>query len=377
MPDAVILFRVSPPGHRLLHYYSRAIGVPRDFTIVTSEFVTIRTDATVPHLPVTPGNILLNVVQQPKFRRPPYAGKSASTRWRRAPETARFLRRAAPAFFREISKDYKREIADAPLHPQPRHWPSRGLHAAWLGHSTVLLSIDGFTVLTDPVFSQRVGLNLGPFTLGIKRLVQPAVDFSELPPIDLVLLSHAHMDHFDLPSLRQLESSRTSVVTALRTSDLLRVRRFSSVQELRWSEELNVGPAKVKAFQVAHWGARMRSDVHRGFNGYLLEVEGRRILFGGDTAHTDHFKPLRTSRAIDLAIMPIGAYDPWIHVHCNPEQALAMANDAGAESILPVHHQTFQLSREPREEPLERLLTAAGNASDRICVREIGAEFTL
>ena len=317
------------------------------------------------------------MVQQPKFRRPPYAGKSGSTRWRRAPETARFLRRAAPAFFREISKDYKREIADAPLHPQPRHWPARGLHAAWLGHSTVLLNIDGFTVLTDPVFSQRVGLNLGPFTLGIKRLVQPAVDFSELPPIDLVLLSHAHMDHFDLPSLRQLESSRTSVITALRTSDLLRVRRFSSVQELRWSEELNVGPAKVKAFQVAHWGARMRSDVHRGFNGYLLEIGSRRILFGGDTAYTDHFKPLRTSRAIDLAIMPIGAYDPWIHVHCNPEQALAMANDAGAESILPVHHQTFQLSREPRGEPLERLLTAAGSAPDRICVREIGAEFTL
>jgi L-ascorbate metabolism protein UlaG (beta-lactamase superfamily) len=75
--------------------------------------------------------------------------------------------------------------------------------------------------------------------------------------------------------------------------------------------------------------------------------------------------------------MPVGAYDPWIHVHCNPEQALAMANDAGAEFILPVHHQTFQLSREPRLEPIERLIRAAGSTPERICLREIGEEFSL
>jgi L-ascorbate metabolism protein UlaG (beta-lactamase superfamily) len=304
-------------------------------------------------------------------------GGNLSTRWQRAPETARFLRRAAPAFLREISKDYKRETAPPTRHPQPLLWPAHGLRAAWLGHSTVLLNIDGFTILTDPVFSLRVGLNFGPLTLGIKRLVEVAAEFNELPPIDLLLLSHAHMDHFDIPSLRRLENERTNVITAQRTSDLLRVRRYARVQELRWNEEVTVGPASVKAFQVSHWGARMRSDVHRGFNGYLLEIGSRRILFGGDTAYTEHFKALRSARPVDLAIMPIGAYDPWIHVHCNPEQALAMANDAGAEYVLPVHHQTFQLSREPRNEPLERLLAAAGSSPDRVCVREIGAEFSL
>ena len=287
------------------------------------------------------------------------------------------MRRAAPAFLRELSKDYTRETAPAPRHPQVLRWPDHGLHVAWLGHSTVLLKIDGFTILTDPVFSNRAGLNLGPLTLGIKRLVEPAVRMDGLPKIDLVLLSHAHMDHFDVPSLRRLENQQTKVVTAYRTSDLLRVRRFQKVSELRWNEELQVGPATLRAFQVAHWGARMRSDVYRGFNGYLISVGGRRIVFGGDTAHTEQFKQLRSSKAIQLAIMPIGAYDPWIRVHCNPEQALAMAEDAGAEYILPVHHQTFQLSREPTLEPLERLIMAVGAATDRVCVREIGGEFSL
>jgi L-ascorbate metabolism protein UlaG (beta-lactamase superfamily) len=241
----------------------------------------------------------------------------------------------------------------------------------------VLLQLDGLTILTDPVFSLRIGLNLGPLTVGLKRLVDPAAPIAELPPIDLVLLSHAHMDHFDIPSLRQLENRRTRIVTATSTSDLLRTRHYARVNELGWGESLQVGDAKLTAFQVAHWGARMRSDVYRGYNGYVIETSRHRILFAGDTAYTPLFQQLRSSRAFDLAIMPVGAYDPWIRVHCNPEQALTMANHAGAEFILPVHHQTFQLSREPQLEPIERLLTAAGSSPERICVHRIGEEFHL
>ncbi len=295
----------------------------------------------------------------------------------RAPETARFIRRAAPAFFREVSKDYAREVLPPPCRPDLQSWPRQGLHAAWLGHATVFLELDGFTVLTDPVFSTRIGLNLGPLTVGIKRVVDVASPLADLPAVDLILLSHAHMDHFDLPTLRQLENEHTRVITADRTSDLLRSKRYASVDELRWNESIQVGPAKLTAFEVAHWGARMRSDIYRGYNGYLLEVGRHRVIFGGDTAYTQSFRQLRSSRPVDLAIMPIGAYDPWIRVHCNPEQAWAMANDAGAEYVLPVHHQTFQLSREPRSEPLERLIAAAGSAPDRVCVREIGQEFHL
>ncbi len=101
-------------------------------------------------------------------------------------------------------------------------WGDRGLYAAWLGHSTVLLKIDGMTILTDPVLGDRVGLSFGPMTMGLKRLVAPALRADQLPRIDLVLLSHAHMDHFDLATLRALENRATTVVTASKTSDLLR-----------------------------------------------------------------------------------------------------------------------------------------------------------
>jgi L-ascorbate metabolism protein UlaG (beta-lactamase superfamily) len=276
-----------------------------------------------------------------------------------------------------MSREYKRETSPAPYHPSLKSWSNRGLNAAWLGHSTVLLMLDGFTILTDPVFSTRVGLNFGPFTIGIKRLVDIATPMLDLPPIDLILLSHAHMDHFDLPSLRDLENKRTHVVTADSTSDLLRPKRYAQVHELRWNRHVRIGPAVITAFEVAHWGARMRSDLYRGYNAYLLEVGALRIIFGGDTAYTDSFKQLRSSRPVHLAIMPVGAYDPWIRMHCNPEQAWAMANHAGAEYVLPVHHQTFQLSREPQFEPIERLVTTAGANPERVCVREIGQEFHL
>lgn len=241
----------------------------------------------------------------------------------------------------------------------------------------MLLKVDGFTILTDPVFSTRIGLNFGPMTIGMKRLVEPALRRTQLPHVDLILLSHAHMDHFDIPSLRSLESQRAQVVTAAKTSDLLRVSRYGRVHELAWGESVRIGDLSVRAFEVNHWGARMRSDTFRGYNGYVIETPRCRVVFGGDTALTSGFRALRTSRPVDLAIMPIGAYNPWIRVHCTPEQALKMADDAGAEHILPVHHQTFQLSSEPLYEPIERLSHALSRAPHRLALREIGEEMHL
>jgi len=296
---------------------------------------------------------------------------------RKASALAEFVFQAAPIFWKRLSEDRKRPVLLSPQVPRMAAWPTEGVHAAWIGHSTVLICVDGFTILTDPVFSTRVGIKIGPFTLGIKRLVHPAVPLPELPVPDLILLSHAHMDHLDRPSLRKLENPQTTVITAAGTSDLLRVKRYRAVHELRWDESVRVGPANVRALEVKHWGARTRTDVHRGYNGYLIEAGRYRIIFGGDTAYTDLFRKVRSSRPVDLAIMPIGAYDPWIHAHCNPEQALAMANQAGAEFVLPVHHRTFKLSNEPYGEPIERLLLASGSTQDRIQVREIGEEFHL
>jgi L-ascorbate metabolism protein UlaG (beta-lactamase superfamily) len=297
--------------------------------------------------------------------------------WRNLRALSNFALQAAPLFWRKVQEERKRPVGLSPRIPDLSRWSDKGIHAAWIGHSTVLLRIDGFTILTDPVLSTRIGIGIGPLVIGLKRLVHPAMSIKDLPAPDLILLSHAHMDHFDLPSLRKLENPRTTVVTAAGTSDLLRAGNYRSVEELRWDEACQVGPARIQAFEVKHWGARMQTDTHRGYNGYLIESGRYRIIFGGDTAYTDTFRSVRTSKPVDLAIMPIGAYDPWIRAHCNPEQALAMANHAGADLILPVHHQTFKLSSEPLKEPIERLLAATGSAEYRIPIRNIGDQMTL
>jgi L-ascorbate metabolism protein UlaG (beta-lactamase superfamily) len=270
-------------------------------------------------------------------------------------------------------------IAPASARPNPAQWSDSRITAAWLGHATVLINFFGIHVLTDPALFPRIGLRLPGLTLGPKRLTAPALTAEELPRIDLVLLSHAHFDHFDIPTLARLNRS-AMVITASRTADLLRWQRFRQVRELSWNETkqliTHAGGIKVTAFRVRHWGARMRRDAYRGYNGYLLEREDRRILFGGDTALIS-FAELQAHGPIDLAILPIGAYDPWIHSHCTPEQAVCMADEARAHFILPIHHQTFRLSFEGFFEPIERLQTALKSAPERIAVREIGETFVL
>jgi glyoxylase-like metal-dependent hydrolase (beta-lactamase superfamily II) len=208
--------------------------------------------------------------------------------WRNLKTLSNFALQAAPMFWRKVQEDRERPVDLSPKIPDLSAWSDKGVHAAWIGHSTVLLRVDGFTILTDPVLSTRIGIGIGPLVIGLKRLVHPAMSIKDLPSPDLVLLSHAHMDHFDLPSLRKLENPRTTVVTAAGTSDLLRVGRYRSVQELRWDEACQVGPARIQAFEVKHWGARMQTDTHRGYNGYLIESGRYRIVFGGDTAYTDN-----------------------------------------------------------------------------------------
>jgi L-ascorbate metabolism protein UlaG (beta-lactamase superfamily) len=282
--------------------------------------------------------------------------------------------------WREWTVETRRSIAPASAKPRPNEWSDERLTAAWLGHSTVLLNFFGITILTDPVLLCRIGIPL-PFTaIGPKRLTKPALTVDELPPIDLILLSHAHFDHIDWRTLRRFDA-RTQVVTASRTRDLLRWTKLRTVTELRWGESgelrTTAGTVIVRAFPVKHWGARMQTDLHRGYNGYVIERRGRRVIFAGDTAFTNHFSDLRDDRPYDLAIMGIGAYDPWIRSHCTPEQAIAMANAAGARFIMPVHHQTFKLSFEPFREPIERFTAALANQPERIALRVIGETFVL
>jgi L-ascorbate metabolism protein UlaG (beta-lactamase superfamily) len=274
----------------------------------------------------------------------------------------------------------RRPIAPAFTRPNPAGWSDNRMTAAWLGHATVLINFFGIKILTDPVLFPRIGIRLPGLTVGPKRLTAPALTVRDLPKIDIVLLSHAHFDHFDLRTLHRIDRA-TTVVTAPRTSDLLRWKRFRDVSELHWQEIKSVttfaGKIDITAFRVKHWGARTRRDTYRGYNGYVLERNNRRIIFSGDTAQSDSFAELRAFGPIDLAIMPIGAYNPWIQSHCTPEQAVQMANDAGARFIMPVHHQTFRFSVEAFREPIERFQAALHETPERIALRDIGETFVL
>jgi L-ascorbate metabolism protein UlaG (beta-lactamase superfamily) len=278
--------------------------------------------------------------------------------------------RSTPRLIRQAIQETRRPVALPRHKPEPAKWNDREITAAWLGHSTVLINFFGLNILTDPVLFPRVGADLGFATIGPKRLVASPLAPGELPRIDLVLLSHAHLDHFDMRSLQQLHST-TKAVTAASTRDLFSATALRDVTELRWGESINVatahGDVNVSAFEVNHWGARWRHDKHRGYNGYILERDGKRILFGGDTAMTDKFKLIRGQRPFDLAIMPIGSYKPFKRCHCTPEESVAMTNDAGAERLLPIHFKTFRLGEEGTTEPLERL--DAVMSQDRIALR--------
>ena len=265
-------------------------------------------------------------------------------------------------------------IAPSPQHPLPHTWRNDRLSVAWLGHATVLLNLCGSWLVTDPALEPRIGIGRGLAKLGPRRLVQPALRPGELPSLDAVLLSHAHMDHTDLGTLRHFRR-KVPVVVQSGNGDL--VHRFHQVHELAWGESVQVAGVRVESTQARHWGARMVTDHHRGYGGYLIEKSGHAVLFAGDTAFTDVLTEIGRRVRIDLAILPIGAYDPWINNHASPEQAWAMFQRLGARYVLPVHHSTFRLSREPTEEPIQRFLAAAGADRWRVIATEVGASWTL
>ncbi|MBC8106095.1 MAG: MBL fold metallo-hydrolase [Anaerolineae bacterium] len=260
----------------------------------------------------------------------------------------------------------------APHKPDLSNWENEDLAACWIGHATVLLRVGGMTVLTDPVMFNKVGVGLGLITGGPRRFIAPALRLRELPKLDLILVSHAHFDHLDRPTLQRLDKC-VPVITSHHTHDLIRDLGFKQVTELQWGEHLRVGEMDISAREVRHWGARTFYDSHRGFNAYLIEGAGKRVLYGGDTAYHQAFKDIGK---VDLAIFGIGAYNPWEASHATPEQAWEMADHVSADHILPMHHSTFKLSHEPMNEPIERLMEVAGRLVDRIVAHEIGMTWT-
>lgn len=265
------------------------------------------------------------------------------------------IRRYPRELWRSVRRASPRAVGEAPW-TLPPDFEIQPLAAAWLGHATVLIRVAGRTILTDPVLSNRIGPSVGRLKVGLGRVSELPARPEHLPPIDIIAISHAHFDHLDKHTLAQLAHSRTTVVTARHTRRLI-PRGFRRVIELDWGRSIAVGPVRLGAIRPRHWGARAAWDRHRGYNSYLIEAASHRVLYAGDTALTAAFNHLRD---IDLAIFGIGAYDPWEAAHATPEQVWTMFNACGGRLLLPVHHSTFRLSDEHRDEPIDRLVRAAG-----------------
>jgi L-ascorbate metabolism protein UlaG (beta-lactamase superfamily) len=302
-----------------------------------------------------------------------------------APDTV-FAQDARSRTSRILDMLSSHDVLPAPEKPNPSMWSDATITAAWIGHATVLVNFFGTWIITDPMFSERAGINLlGITTLGPKRLIEPALRVDELPPIDLILLSHAHMDHLDLPTLRKFDGD-IPLVMAKNTVDVVENLPRKTVVELDWGEKATVVGVEVEALRVRHFGWRFpwENDRSKGewrgrsFNGYLLTKNGRHIVFGGDMGYHEYFKPIG-ERGIDveLAIMPIGTYDPWIANHCNPEQAVEMSDHLNARAILPIHFNTFIMSDEPVEEPMARLKAALASQPERLALETVGQTWVM
>ncbi len=270
--------------------------------------------------------------------------------------------------------------------PQPEQWEHTTVSLAWIGHATVLINLVGKWILTDPVLMDRIGIDLfGVATLGPKRVFAPALRVEQLPKPDVVLLSHAHMDHLDIASLRALTArfpKQLSVVTAANTADVIEDLPWKEIIELDWNERVMVDGVALEAIPVKHFGWRFpwERDRSRGwwkgrsYNAYLLERRGKVVVFGGDTAMTRIFQRYAD---VDIAVMPIGAYQPWRHMHCTPEEAIAMAQMMGAQVVAPIHCTTFAHGREPFWEPPKRFLRAIRETSLQPAWIRVGQSFIL
>jgi L-ascorbate metabolism protein UlaG (beta-lactamase superfamily) len=274
----------------------------------------------------------------------------------------------------EEAKDVVRFVAGT---PRPASWSDGGITVSWIGHSTFLINLEGSLILTDPIFSQKAGVSLlGLATVGLQRLVPAALRLKELPPLDLVLVSHAHMDHYDVPTLGRL-SRDVPVIMAQDTQDYADGLGLRQVRELGWGESAGVDGVRIEALPVRHWGRRYPWDRDRGYNGLLLTKHKRSVLFAGDTAFTDRLPEALRGRRPDVAILPIGGYNPYIYSHASPEQAWDLYHAMEARYLIPMHWRTFRLSHERPFEPYERLSAARHAARSRIALHQIGETWSL
>lgn len=279
------------------------------------------------------------------------------------------------------------EIKTPNQKPNPSSWKSEEINIAWIGHATVLINFYGKIILTDPALLSQVGIPFMNYKIGPTRAVYPALDIDEIPKPDVILISHAHMDHMDYETLKEITKKfpdEIDCLTAYHTKDVIEDLCWKSLSEIDWNEIININDIKFTAVEVNHNGWRYPGEKDRStgdmdgrsYNGYIIERNGKKIFFAGDTALTEKFTHLKKEN-IHIAILPVGGYVPKYYYHCNPEEALQMADEfIGAEYFIPIHANTFEEKSE-LDEPLRWLKKIKNDYNIKVVIDEIGQTFTL
>jgi L-ascorbate metabolism protein UlaG (beta-lactamase superfamily) len=230
------------------------------------------------------------------------------------------------------------------------------LGVTFIGHASFFVQMGGQNIVIDPNFAQWLFV--------LKRLRQPGVRVRDLPPIDLVLVTHAHFDHLHRPSLRALaqhtrrrRGQPPTIVVPHQVFDLVSDLGFDEVVELGWWNNYRHRGLTVTHVPSRHWGARILKDAHRGYGGYVLNDGQHSVYHAGDTAYFPGFREIGKRLAPEVALLPIGAYNPptFRNVHANPADATRAFLDLKSNWMVPMHYGTFRLSHEPMEEPLQLL----------------------
>jgi L-ascorbate metabolism protein UlaG (beta-lactamase superfamily) len=263
----------------------------------------------------------------------------------------------------------------SPLEPW-RRAPQSGLRATWLGHSTVMLEIDGWRVLTDPVWGPRASPSR---FIGPKRFQPVPVAMSELPRLDVVLLSHDHYDHLDFTTMRLLRRVNVPIVTSLGVGMHLEAFGIAAerIVELDWWETHRVPGTDLTltATPSQHFSGRGLKDGNKTlWSSWVLATQRHRVFFSGDTGLTPEYAQIHARfGAFDLVMLEIGAFHPaWSGIHLGPENALAAHTLLGGGPLLPIHWGTFNLALHPWDEPVETLLRLAPKSDARLLLPKLG-----
>ena len=231
----------------------------------------------------------------------------------------------------------------------------------WLGHAAFLIKIGEQNILTDPYLSTTAG----PLGIGPRRYIPPGIKISDLPKIDVILISHNHYDHLDSVTLKKIkDKNKITVICPLKLSDIIVSLGFKNVIELDWHEKNKISNLEIFAIPSYHWSRRLGQKYNSTlWNGYLIKAEKTRIYFSGDTAFGSFFSDLGNQYGpFDLSIVPIGAYEPRKMMkssHCTPEEAVQITKMVKSKNILGMHWGTIRLSAENPWEPPAKFIAAA------------------